>query len=247
MTQPTLAFVTQQVSPSDNGIRTGTVQKVDLMTTRAVILVGGTPVELQYLNREYPPVPGDTVALIRQDASWLVLGTISGEPVRPSGIVGAGTSSTSTTLTSGGAEVAVTTWTQEPQFPAVPGRYYRVAWESRAFVSGGVIALVFGQVRLREGSASTTNPVLANWVVSAESNFSAHTVGGWCLLRYRGGQERTVELSLTLAKAAGTGTNINLIGDSISTIRVTVEDVTDVAASQVSVMAAVATEFTYEI
>lgn len=246
MTYPTLAFVTQQVSPSDNGIRTGTISSVDPLTTRAVVIVGGTPVELQYLNREYPPAPGDTVALVRQDASWLILGTIAGEPVRPSGIVGAGISSTSTTVTSGGAEVAAG-WAVEPEFPAVPGRYYRVAWEARAFVSGGVIALVFGQVRLREGPSSTTNPLLASWIVQAESNFSAHTVGGWCLLRYRGTQERPVVLSLTLAKAAGTGTNINLIGDAISTIRLTIEDVTDVIASQVSVMAAIATDFTYEI
>lgn len=252
MTQPSLAFVTQQVSPSDNGIRTGTVFSVDLATTRATVYVGGTPMELQYLNREYPPVVGDTVALVRQDASWLVLGSIAGEPVRRNGIVGAGVSSTTTTLTSGvvngSAEVAVTDWVQEPGFTAVPGRYYRVMWEGRTFVSGASITLAFGQVRLREGSASTTNPVLANWVIESQSNFIAYTVNHWCLIRYRGTQEKPVTLSLTLAKAAGTGSNINLVGDTLSLLTVTIEDVTDVLLpSEVSVMAGVATEFTYSI
>lgn len=70
---------TPVVIASENGpwaqVRTGTV--TDASTTTVTVLVGGTQVEAAFaLNQTF--VSGDLVALIRQDASWLVLFRLAG-------------------------------------------------------------------------------------------------------------------------------------------------------------------------
>lgn len=70
---------TPVVLASENGpwaqVRTGTV--TDASTTTVTVLVGGTQVEAAFaLGQSF--VSGDLVALIRQDASWLVLFRLAG-------------------------------------------------------------------------------------------------------------------------------------------------------------------------
>lgn len=70
---------TPVVIASENGpwaqVRTGTV--TDASTTTVTVLVGGTQIEAAFaLGQAF--VSGDLVALIRQDASWLVLFRLAG-------------------------------------------------------------------------------------------------------------------------------------------------------------------------
>lgn len=78
MTQPSLAFMTQQVAPSDNAMRTATVVAADPTQGTVEVSVGGTAVTLRCLAAGVRPGVGSTVALLRQEASWLVLGVVSG-------------------------------------------------------------------------------------------------------------------------------------------------------------------------
>lgn len=246
MTYPSLAFVAQQSMPPDNVLRTAVVLSVDPAAGAAVVQVGGQVIpDLRYLDGGDPPIPGDTVAVLRQDATWLILGRISAPYPRRSGIVGSGRSLDTTTISSTtiGVEQAVTTWEREPGFMARPGRFYRLAWQGRTYVSGGTIALVFGHVRIREGSLSTLGTQLGVWVIETQSNFVAYSVGGWCLVRYDGPEERPCALSVTISKAAGTGTTINLVGDTLSRIDVTIEDVTGSVAADSAGLDDLATGF----
>lgn len=80
MTQPTvytggrLAPSVQATQPQDNAVRTGTVLSVS--GSAAVIdVAGGKPIV--GVLASYAPVVGDTVALIRNGATWLVFGRIN--------------------------------------------------------------------------------------------------------------------------------------------------------------------------
>lgn len=78
-----LAAAVQQsaVDNNPNGIRIGTVKAVNSTGTGARVTVNGAdlPNGTQFLTciSSYYPVVGDVVALLRQDASWLVLGATS--------------------------------------------------------------------------------------------------------------------------------------------------------------------------
>jgi hypothetical protein len=56
-------------------VRTGTV--VEATTNSATIVVGGTSFAAAFIS-PYVPAPGHLVAVIRQDATWLILGRIAG-------------------------------------------------------------------------------------------------------------------------------------------------------------------------
>lgn len=244
MTGPTLAFVTQQVAPSDNALRTATVMRVNATDGTVTINLGGTQLDARFLNAENPPLVGDTVAVIRQDATLLVLGSMSSGRPRRFGIVGAGMAQT--TITTGAGEIAIPTasWSQEPSFLARPSRTYRITWQGRMYVSGGTIAQVIGAVRVRTGTGSIVGTILGTSLPDAFTNFSAVTAGAWCLTRFTGPAETTITLSLTLSKAAGLGTNINLIGDATQAISVTIEDVTDTLDASTSILDTLCTTFT---
>lgn len=69
--------VTQQLSGMIDRfsyLRTGTVQGVDPFL--ATVDVGGTVIRAAYVKQSEPPV-GDVVAVMRQNASWFVVGTTS--------------------------------------------------------------------------------------------------------------------------------------------------------------------------
>jgi len=68
----TLAASIKNAQPSDNELRFGTISNVSPIT----VLIQGQPVFAGRLG-SYIPVAGDTVAVLRQDATWLVLGSTS--------------------------------------------------------------------------------------------------------------------------------------------------------------------------
>lgn len=57
-------------------LRTGTIASATLDTV--VVVVGGTSFKAQAID-SYTPVEGDLVTVLRQDATWLVLGRLSGQ------------------------------------------------------------------------------------------------------------------------------------------------------------------------
>lgn len=69
-----LAHQTQKVAGIPNGMRTGTVTAVS--GTAVTVSVAGGQFSAGVLT-SYAPVVGDTVAVFRQDSSWLVLGPMS--------------------------------------------------------------------------------------------------------------------------------------------------------------------------
>jgi hypothetical protein len=70
-----MAQAIQETSTRPAVAKTGTVTAVS--ATTLTVLVAGTVVQAAYLA-SYTPVAGDLVALIRQDATWLVLGDLAG-------------------------------------------------------------------------------------------------------------------------------------------------------------------------
>lgn len=73
-----LAGVIEQTMPEDNSIRTGQVSSVDGLTVG--VLINGGIVTCGYLSTWTPRV-GQTVALLRQGADWLVLGPTAGPAI----------------------------------------------------------------------------------------------------------------------------------------------------------------------
>lgn len=62
--------------PTDNTIRVGTVRTI--VNKLVQVEIGGGLVPAGYLG-SYVPAVGHTVAVVRQDASWLILGVIQGQ------------------------------------------------------------------------------------------------------------------------------------------------------------------------
>lgn len=70
---------TAQVIAAEGGpwaqVRTGTIASAN--DNSAIIVVGGTSFTASFIS-PYEPAPGELVAVIRQDASWIILGRIAG-------------------------------------------------------------------------------------------------------------------------------------------------------------------------
>lgn len=70
---------TAQILAANSGpwaqVRTGTV--VEATANSATVVVGGTSFSAAFIS-PYVPAPGHLVAVIRQDATWLILGRIAG-------------------------------------------------------------------------------------------------------------------------------------------------------------------------
>lgn len=71
-----LPAAVENIQPSDNVVRTGTVRRI--VGKRIEVDIGGSYVVAGYLG-SYVPALGHTVAVIRQDAAWLILGVIQGQ------------------------------------------------------------------------------------------------------------------------------------------------------------------------
>jgi hypothetical protein len=144
------------------------------------------------------------------------------------GVIAVGNTPTGS-ITTGGAETAMTTaaWNlagTEPQFVAVPDHVYRVTYKGNFFVSGGVIATAFGIVRIRLGQQTTAGTLLMRSYVEARTNLATFTANGDGVCYYTGTTVETRYLSLTLAKNAGGGSQINMGSDSEAQIVVEIED-----------------------
>ncbi len=68
-----LAQQTQKVAGIPNGMRTATVVSVD-SSTITISVAGGEFTAGVGVITSYAPIAGDTVAVFRQDSSWLILG-----------------------------------------------------------------------------------------------------------------------------------------------------------------------------
>lgn len=134
------------------------------------------------------------------------------------------------TITSGGAEVSMTTaqWGREPSATSMrAGRVYRFSWKGNVFISGGTIALALGTVRIRQGATATATPsagaAVCTSYVEAVTNFASHGDSG-----YGYGSPTSsgdYSFSASLAKGAGTGTNLNVGGDANAKFTVEIKDV----------------------
>lgn len=87
--------------PSDNEMRTGVVTAINPLT---VALEGGTVVSPGRLGM-YGPNLGDNVMLLRQDATWLVMGDVLGNA---STVPGAGITDMRQAIATGGLNATVT-------------------------------------------------------------------------------------------------------------------------------------------
>jgi hypothetical protein len=72
---PRLAHQTQKAVGISNGMRTATVTAVAGQVITISVAGGSISSGVGYLA-SYTPVVGDTVAVFRQDSSWLVLGKV---------------------------------------------------------------------------------------------------------------------------------------------------------------------------
>lgn len=110
---PYLARAMQQALPPDNAIRVGRLAADDGGSVR--VEVNGGIVQAGYLQ-SYVPKVNDTVAVVRQDAGWLVLGSLYGDAA-PATANPFADSFHLVTLQNG--------WTHRVGFP---GLQYRFAW-----------------------------------------------------------------------------------------------------------------------
>lgn len=131
---------------------------------------------------------------------------------------------------SNGVEVSMTTanWNREPAAVGMQaGRVYRFSWKGNVFISGGTIAQALGTVRIRQGATATTTPsagaVVCTSYVEATTNFASHGDSGWGYGSPTASGNKT--FSVTVAKGAGTGTNLNIGGDANALFVVEIEDV----------------------
>lgn len=110
---PYLAQALTAALPPDNAIRTGTLYAIDGGTVR--VLVNGGIVQAGYLT-SYEPRVNDTVALVRERAGWLILGSLYGDAA-PAETNPFADEWHLLSLSNG--------WTHRPGFP---GLQYRFAW-----------------------------------------------------------------------------------------------------------------------
>lgn len=177
-----LAQQTQKVAGIPNGMRTATIAAVSGSAV-TISVAGGSFSSGVGVVGSYVPVVGDTVAVFRQDSSWLVLGDVSA--------IG-GTGSRRVGTASGQADGSATSSTTESVYETVTvnvitGRTYHVK-SYFPFVASASPARYL--VRLREGTSTAgaqityataipdvTLPGSAVLVVSPESDWSASSTG----------------------------------------------------------------------
>jgi hypothetical protein len=115
-----LASQTQKTAGIPNGMRTATVASVSSAGVPTLSMNGGLFSSGVGCLKSYVPVAGDTVAVFRQDSSWLVLGSIAAGIVATRGqLTGTQlitfTSATAfTTTVNFGTDAAAASWSAVP-------------------------------------------------------------------------------------------------------------------------------------
>lgn len=151
-----LAQQTQKTAGIGNGMRTATIAAV-AGTAITLSINGGTFSSGVGVLGSYTPVVGDTVAVFRQDSSWLILGSVS------SGNTGGRIATAQVTVNS----ASITTITQVASITGnlVAGRTY--ALSLRARVSSSTLGdFVLGRIKNDSvsGTDITVNGVAFNTV-----------------------------------------------------------------------------------
>jgi hypothetical protein len=117
-----------QEQPDKSNLRVGTVTQSD--AAAFLVDVAGGTVRPGLLNGIQPSL-GSTVALLRQDSTWLCLGQIFSEPADASGgfglICDVADNNNSAAIANGAPQIVLTT----PNFLIIPGRAYEVEWGNR--------------------------------------------------------------------------------------------------------------------
>lgn len=165
-----LASQTQKTAGIPNGMRTATIAAVSSTGAVTLNISGGQISSGVGVLKSYTPIVGDTVAVFRQDSSWLVLGSIAAALIASRGEL-TGTASVSfTSLTS--TFVSVSFGATFPAAPAVTtnidsGSGPTALWGSRATsitTTGFSLYLYSSNV-----VAATWASIPVTWVATARS------------------------------------------------------------------------------
>lgn len=167
-----LAHQTAKTAGISNGMRTATIAAIDA-TTGAVTLsiAGGTFSDGVGVISSYAPQVGETVAVFRQDSSWLVLGAIPGTSGLTSGATVTGTVSISfTAQNTTTATVSFGSTFSSP--PAVmtnidSGAGPTARWTSRAINITTTGFTVFAYYAADNTTTATWSNIPISWVATA--------------------------------------------------------------------------------
>lgn len=151
--------------------RTAVVSAVD--GDRVTVSMAEGQVVVDSYLEGYTPTVGDTVILLREESSWLLLGRVIGTgetagtvaTVQPRKSIGTNhaTGFTGTlALANAAGEFPIASWqTQSTVFAFDPGRLYRIHIQTGIYNSGAVGGL--STIRLRKGLGGTTGQLLTYW------------------------------------------------------------------------------------
>ena len=163
-----LAHQTQKTAGIPNGMRTATIAAVSGSTV-TISLNGGLISSGVGVLESYTPVVGDTVAVFRQDSSWLVLGAISVTSVASKATMAGTTTMSFTTVNA--ATQAVSYGVTFPVTPAVTvnidsGSGSAARWVARAISIGtsGFTMFVFAA----DAATSTWSNIPVSWIATVK-------------------------------------------------------------------------------
>lgn len=238
---PYLAQVITASQPDDNSVRTGQVVSLD-GTTLGVLINGGV-VNCGYLATWIPTV-GQTVAMMRQGADWLVLGPVGGPASQPdfkpaTGVVQAAYWTGGVTASSTGLENVMGSWTSGGGFTFETGMAYR--WDlSFGFYTGSTTSNLV-DMRLRKGF-TTAGQQLALWrrVVIAPAGVAGqvqmHSAHGF--IKNTIGADRSAILAVSITRTNGAN-DVGIYGDANYRTILTLERIGSVADNETLANAAV--------
>lgn len=233
MTHPSNAYLAGAIAasqPSDNTLRIGSVVSLDGTTLK--VLVNGGTIDAGWLSTFAPQV-GQTVAIMRESAGWLVIGPTQGPATPPDapvssgggGIVGEAYFSGGTTaLAAGGLENIMTAWTSGGNFTFEQGQLYRWNLAFGFYDSAGTAHLC--DIRLRKGF-STGGLQLAQFrrVTVAGVGASIVQMGYHSgFIKNASGGQVVTPIGVSIQRGAGTS-NVALYGDATFQMVLTLEQV----------------------
>lgn len=242
-----LATAIQAAQPDDNSIRTGVVQSLD--GTTLGVLINGAVAPCGYLSNWTPEV-GQTVALLRQGADWLVLGPMGGPaspegtPVAPSSgslVVGEAYFTGGTTASAaGGTENIMTAWTRGGTFTFESGLVYRWNFAFGFYDAPATVHLC--DMRLRKGF-TTAGQQLAIFRRATVPGLGANVQMGFHqgYIKNVTGQTVTAAIGASIQRIVGTGT-VAYYGDAAYQMTLSMEQLGTV--DRLSTLAATAVAIT---